>query len=54
MKSLRLLERKTRALAGKIIPELKKKYTQNHFIKLPGLKYEGDGFADSGLMTWRA
>jgi len=33
------------ALAGKIIPELRK-YTQNHFIKLPGLKYEGDGFAE--------
>ena len=33
------------ALAGKIIPELRK-YSQNHFIKLPGLKYEGDGFAE--------
>ncbi len=33
------------ALAGKIIPELRK-YTQNHFLKLPGLKYEGDGFAE--------
>ena len=33
------------ALAGKIIPELRK-YTQNHFLKLPGLKYEGDGFVE--------
>ena len=33
------------ALAGKIIPGLRK-YTQNHFIKLLGLKYEGDGFVE--------
>ena len=33
------------ALAGKIIPGLRK-YTQNHFIKLPGSKYEGDGFVE--------
>ena len=33
------------ALAGKIIPGLRK-YTQNHFVKLPGLKYEGDGFVE--------
>jgi len=33
------------ALAGKIIPGLRK-YTQNHFLKLPGVKYEGDGFAE--------
>jgi len=32
-------------LAGKIIPGLRK-YTQNHFMKLPGWKYEGDGFAE--------
>jgi len=33
------------ALAGKIIPGLKK-YTQNHFLKLAGWKYEGDGFVE--------
>jgi len=33
------------ALAGKIIPGLRK-YTQNHFIKLPGSEYEGDGFVE--------
>jgi uncharacterized protein (TIGR02118 family) len=32
-------------LAGKVIPGLRK-YTQNHFLKLPGLKYEGDGFVE--------
>ncbi len=33
------------ALAAKIIPELRK-YTQSHFMKLPGSKCEGDGFAE--------
>lgn len=33
------------ALAGKIIPGLRR-YTQNHFLKLPGSKYEGDGFVE--------
>ncbi len=33
------------ALAGKIIPGLRR-YTQNHFIRLPGSKYEGDGFVE--------
>jgi len=33
------------ALVKKIIPGLRK-YTQNHFLKLPGLKYEGDGFVE--------
>jgi uncharacterized protein (TIGR02118 family) len=32
-------------LAGKIIPGLRK-YTQNHFLKLPGLKSEGDGLVE--------
>ena len=32
-------------LAAKVIPGLRK-YTQNHFIKLPGLKYEGAGFVE--------
>ncbi|MGA2956550.1 MAG: EthD domain-containing protein [Thermodesulfobacteriota bacterium] len=36
---------KHRDLAGKIIPGLRK-YTQNHFIKMPGLKLEGDGFVE--------
>ena len=40
------------ALAAKIIPELRK-YTQSHFMKLPGSKCEGDGFAEPGLMTWK-
>jgi uncharacterized protein (TIGR02118 family) len=33
------------ALAGKIIPGLRK-YSQCHFMKLPGWEYEGDGFAE--------
>ncbi len=33
------------ALAAKVIPGLRK-YTQNHFLKLPGGKYEGDGFVE--------
>ena len=32
-------------LAGKVIPGLRK-YTQNHFLKLPGLKYEGNGLVE--------
>jgi len=32
-------------LVGKVLPGVRK-YTQNHFIKLPGLKYEGDGFVE--------
>jgi uncharacterized protein (TIGR02118 family) len=32
-------------LAKTMIPELRK-YTQNHFIKLPGYKYEGDCLAE--------
>jgi len=32
-------------LAKKILPGLRK-YTQNHFLKLPGYRYEGDGFVE--------
>jgi len=32
-------------LAGKVIPGLRK-YTQNHFLKLPGLKYQGNGLVE--------
>ncbi|MGA2468983.1 MAG: EthD domain-containing protein [Thermodesulfobacteriota bacterium] len=32
-------------LAAKVIPGLRK-YTQSHLLKLPGLKYEGDGLVE--------
>ena len=41
----RYWEEKHGPLAGKIIPGLRK-YTQNHFLKLPGLKYEGNGLVE--------
>ncbi len=48
-------------LAAKVIPGLRK-YTQNHLVKLPGVTYEGDGFAEiwfdhseayKRYVTWR-
>jgi uncharacterized protein (TIGR02118 family) len=48
-------------LAAKIIPGLRK-YTQNHLVRLHGVTYEGDGFAElwfddleayKKYLTWR-
>ena len=48
-------------LAAKVIPGLRK-YTQNHLVRLHGVKYEGDGFAEiwfedlesyKKYLTWR-
>jgi uncharacterized protein (TIGR02118 family) len=48
-------------LAAKIIPGLRK-YIQNHLVRLPGIKYDGDGFVElwfdnleayEKFLTWR-
>lgn len=48
-------------LAAKTIPGLRK-YIQNHLVRLPGLKYDGDGFVElwfdnleayEKFLTWR-
>lgn len=48
-------------LAAKTIPGLRK-YIQNHLVRLPGIKYDGDGFVElwfdnleayEKFLTWR-